>query len=79
MSLSVNQNLPTKAASDNHHLTRPPLLILIDAPFPSRLSRYSKIVRTIGLARAKFKIGMMNLSYNISRLVQLERIAAAPA
>ena len=38
-----------------------------------------KIVRTIGLARAKFKIGMMNLSYNISRLVQLERIAAAPA
>jgi transposase InsO family protein len=40
LSLSVNQNLPTKAASDNHHLTRPPLLILIDAPFPSRLSRY---------------------------------------
>lgn len=38
-----------------------------------------KIVRTIGMARAKFKIGMMNLGYNISRLVQLERIAAAPA
>ncbi len=38
-----------------------------------------KIVRTIGVARAKFKIGMMNLGYNISRLVQLERIAAAPA
>ena len=38
-----------------------------------------KIVRTIGMARAKFKIGMMNLGYNIARLVQLERIAAAPA
>ena len=38
-----------------------------------------KIVRTIGMARAKLKIGMMNLGYNISRLVQLERIAAAPA
>ncbi len=38
-----------------------------------------KVVRTIGMARAKFKIGMMNLGYNISRLVQLERIAAAPA
>jgi len=37
-----------------------------------------KIVRTIGMARAKFKIGMMNLGYNISRLVQLERIGAAP-
>ena len=38
-----------------------------------------KIVRTIGMARARFKIGMMNLGYNISRLVQLERMAAAPA
>jgi IS5 family transposase len=34
-----------------------------------------KVVRTIGLARAKFKIGMMNLAYNISRLVQLERMS----
>ena len=38
-----------------------------------------KIVRTIGLARARFKIGMMNLGYNIRRLVQLKRVAAAPA
>ena len=38
-----------------------------------------KIVRTIGIARAMFKIGMMNLTYNICRLVQLERAAAAPA
>jgi Transposase DDE domain len=35
-----------------------------------------KIVRTIGIARARFKIGMMNLGYNIRRLVQLERMAA---
>jgi transposase, IS5 family len=38
-----------------------------------------KIVRTIGKARARFKIGMMNLGYNMRRLVQLERIAAASA
>jgi IS5 family transposase len=40
-----------------------------------------KIVRTIGIgiARARFKIAMMNLGYNIPRLVQLERVAAAPA
>jgi IS5 family transposase len=29
------------------------------------------IVRTIGLARSKVKIGMMNLVYNMKRLVQL--------
>jgi len=37
------------------------------------------IVRTIGMVRARAKIGLMNLVYNISRLVQLERMAAAPA
>lgn len=37
-----------------------------------------KIVRTVGLVRAKAKIGMTNLVYNMSRLVQLERMAAAP-
>jgi hypothetical protein len=39
----------------------------------------SKIERTIGLAPAKFKIGMMYLGYNIGRLVQLGRFAATPA
>jgi transposase, IS5 family len=38
-----------------------------------------KIVRVIGLARARFKIGMMNLGYNMRRLSQLERMAAASA
>ena len=38
-----------------------------------------KIVRTIGIARARVKIGMMNLVYNMRRLVQLERMAVAPA
>ena len=36
------------------------------------------IVRTIGIVRARAKIGLMNLVYNISRLVQLERVAVAP-
>ena len=38
-----------------------------------------KVVRTIGMARARFKIGMMNLGYNVRRLVQLERMATASA
>jgi len=37
-----------------------------------------KFVRTIGMARACVKIGMMNLVYNMRRLVWLERVAAAP-
>jgi IS5 family transposase len=36
-----------------------------------------KVVRTIGMARARFKIGMMNLGYNVRRLGQLERMATA--
>ena len=34
------------------------------------------IVRTIGRARAEVKIGLSNLAYNMSRLGQLERLAA---
>jgi hypothetical protein len=43
----------------------------------SQNSPAGRIVRTIGLARAKAKIGLQNLAYNIRRLVTLERIAAA--
>jgi hypothetical protein len=35
-------DLAKPASRDNHPCTRPPLLILIDAPFSSRLSRYSR-------------------------------------
>jgi hypothetical protein len=33
-------------------------------------------VRTIGIVRARVKIGLQNLTYNICRLVTLERMAA---
>ena len=35
------------------------------------------LVRSIGLARAKARIGLKNLTYNMRRLVKLERIAVA--
>ena len=35
-------------------------------------------VRTIGIVRDRAKIGFMNLVYNISWLIQLERMAAVP-
>ena len=37
------------------------------------------LVRTIGLARAKVKIGMMNLVYNMKRLGQLFKREAQAA
>ena len=36
-----------------------------------------RVVRTIGIVRARAKIGLQNLVYNIRRLVTLERMAAA--
>jgi hypothetical protein len=35
------------------------------------------IVRTIGIVRARAKIGLQHLVYNIRRLVTLERMAVA--
>ena len=35
------------------------------------------LVRSIGLVRAKARIGLKNLVYNMRRLVFLERLAAA--
>ena len=35
-----------------------------------------KLVRTIGLVRAKMKIGMQNLAYNMTRFVHLQSVAA---
>ncbi len=36
----------------------------------------SRLVRTIGMVRARVKIGLQNLVYNVRRLVTLERMAA---
>ena len=36
-----------------------------------------RIVRTIGIVRARTKIGLQNLAYNMRRLVTLDRMAAA--
>lgn len=37
------------------------------------------LVRTIGMVRAKAKIGMKNLAYNMRRLGQLKRLNPSPA
>ena len=44
--------------------------------FQRPLAPGGRIVRTIGMVRARAKIGLQNLAYNIRRLVTLERLAA---
>ena len=43
----------------------------------ARLWPGGRLVRTIGTIRARAKIGLQNLVYNIRRLTTLERMAAA--
>jgi hypothetical protein len=44
----------------------------IEHLFAAEKHRFRLFVRTIGIARATLKIGMVNLVYNFSRLVWLE-------
>lgn len=49
----------------------------VEHVFAEQKARMGLFVRTIGIARAKTKIGMANLVYNIRRLAWLTRVAAA--
>jgi transposase, IS5 family len=44
----------------------------VEHVFAGQKHRMGLIVRTIGIARARIKIGMANLAYNFQRLVWLE-------
>jgi IS5 family transposase len=74
------RNRPLPARQKSANTTRSKVRARVEHVFGQQQnSMGGKIVRTIGIVRARFKIGMMNLGYNIRRLVQLERMAAAPA
>lgn len=68
------------------HLTQPEALQNLGIKFLPLLANRGqliytimgrKMVRTVGLIRASFKIGMMNLVYNLCRWEQLERLGVA--
>jgi hypothetical protein len=74
------RNRPLSERQKSANTTRSQVRARVEHVFGQQQnSMGGKIVRTIGIVRARFKIGMMNLGYNIRRLVQLERIAGAPA
>lgn len=49
----------------------------VEHVFAEQKSRMGLFVRTIGIARATTRIGLANITYNMKRLIHLERIAAA--
>ena len=74
-----NRGKPLTERQRKTNKTRSKIRVRVEHVFGfQERSMGGKLIRTIGMARAKAKIGMMNLVYNMSRLVQFERGAAAP-
>ncbi len=74
----ANRNHPLSQAQEKANRQKSRVRARIEHVFGAQqTSPGGRIVRTIGIARAKAKIGLQNLAYNIRRLVTLERMAAA--
>src|SRR5262249_27755279 len=72
------RNRPLSERQKSANTTRSKVRARVEHVFGQQQnSMGGKIVRTIGIVRGRFKIGMMNLGYHTRRLVQLERMAAA--
>ena len=53
--------------------TRSKVRAFVEHVFTDQKHRLGMKIRTIGLARAKIKIGLCNIAYNIRRLIMHER------
>jgi transposase, IS5 family len=74
----ANRNHPLSQVEENANRQKSKVRARIEHVFGAQQnSPGGRIVRTIGIARAKAKIGLQNFAYNIRRLVTLERMAAA--
>jgi IS5 family transposase len=63
------RNRPLSERQKSANTTRSKVRARVEHVFGQQQSSMGgKIVRTIGIVRARFKIGMMNLGYNIRRL-----------
>jgi IS5 family transposase len=73
------RNRPLTPREQQGNTTRSRVRARVEHVFGHQASAMGgKLVRTIGLARARMKIGMQNLAYNMSRFVHLVRMTAAP-
>jgi IS5 family transposase len=74
----ANRNHPLSDAQTRANRAKSRIRARIEHVFGAQQSSAGgRLVRTIGIMRARAKIGLQNLTYNIRRLVTLERMAAA--
>ena len=74
----ASRNHPLSKAQENANRKKSKIRARVEHVFGAQqTSPGGRIIRTIGIARAKAKIGLQSLAYNIRRLVTLERMAAA--
>ncbi len=74
------RNHPLSAREQQGNATRSRVRARVEHVFAHKAHAMGgKLVRTIGLVRAKMKIGMQNLAYNMSRFVHLQSARASPA
>lgn len=74
----ASRNHALSKAQENANHKKSKVRVRIEHVFGAQqTSPGGRIVRTIGIVRAKAKIGLQNLAYNMRRLVTLERMAAA--
>ena len=73
------RNKPLTARQIKTNRTRSRVRVRVEHVFGfQERSMGGKFIRTVGLVRARAKIGMMNLIYNMNRLIQFECGAAVP-
>ena len=72
------RNKPLSEREKQGNKTRSSVRVRVEHVFGAQSNDMAgTLVRSVGLARAKARIGLKNLAYNMRRLVQLERLAAA--
>jgi len=73
------RNTPLSKREEQGNKTRSKIRVRVEHIFGSQSNDMGgTLVRSIGIVRAKARIGLKNLAYNMRRLVQLERLATAP-
>ncbi len=73
-----NRNKPLSEREKRGNKTRSKVRARVEHVFGAQSNDMcGTLVRSIGLVRARARIGLKNLAYNMRRLVQLERLAAA--
>ncbi|PTR11629.1 DDE family transposase [Cereibacter azotoformans] len=73
------RNRPLNERGKQGNRTRSGIRVRVDHVFGAQANDMGGVlVRTIGLTRAKVKIGLKNLAYNMRRLGQLRRLHPNP-